>query len=117
MLSIAESFRITNLLSSLVSAKAGFKKVLPSDCRWLAADITRFTREQLSATTLKRFFGFAAANFQVYLVTKNNFSRYLDYPRWDDFLATFSTEGQVSINESGPAIWQQVQFKDFRFSG
>ncbi|MHA4894216.1 NACHT domain-containing protein [Pedobacter sp. PWIIR3] len=43
-----------------VCLKAGFSNITPSDCKLLSVEIRKATQKNISETTLKRFFGFAA---------------------------------------------------------
>lgn len=116
MLSIEENYRLITLLTGQVSAKAGLDTIQASDCRWLAADISRYTGQNLSETTVKRFYGFAATNFQASLTTRNIFCRYLDFSGWEKFINS-SLLTIPDTEPEAPSIWLKMQAKAARFSG
>lgn len=114
-LSAQERLWFIKILLEKVSEKAGLHPVQPSDCRWLTADILRLTGEQVSETTLKRFYGFAAASYQVSAFTKNILSRYLGLTDWQDFTEVFS-EQLPAGDVAEFSLWEQVQQKAAVFS-
>lgn len=56
---------LLNELKSLICAKAGLNYVTPADCRKISLEIRKEFNKNVSETTLKRFFGFAAMKFDL----------------------------------------------------
>lgn len=115
MLSIEENSALISLMADLVKNKAGLKLIQPSDCRGLSADILRATGGQISETTLKRFFGFAAATSRVSVYSKNVLCCYLGLSGWKEFLATYGPDRKKSVSLDADS-WQKVQTRAARFS-
>lgn len=59
---------VLDQIRRLILLKTGIHSISPSDCKNIAADISKNTKKSVSETTIKRLFGFAE--------TKSNFSRY-----------------------------------------
>lgn len=52
-----------NKLRLAICAKAGIKHITPADCQYLSIEISKTVKKPISATTIKRVFGFAAVRF------------------------------------------------------
>ena len=53
-----------DVLKKHVLSAAGFKNIIPSDCRVLSLQIFKKTNQRVSETTLKRVYGFAYSKFR-----------------------------------------------------
>lgn len=58
-------------LRQLILNKFDLHQICPSDCQYIALEISRKTKKNISATTIKRIFGLAAANHQFSKFTVN----------------------------------------------
>ena len=102
-----DQHKIWNTLKSKVLLRAGIKKVEAKDCKTLALLISQHTHKRISETTIKRIFGFAAANFEASIYTKNALSQYCEYIDWDDCVQAISARGATNIQEKG--LWQKLR--------
>ncbi|RZJ86108.1 MAG: NACHT domain-containing protein, partial [Chryseobacterium sp.] len=66
-------------IRSRISQRAGIKNITPSDCKHIAEEIRKTVRKNVSETTLKRFFGFAAVSHGFSKYTMSALSEYADY--------------------------------------
>ncbi|QXV65392.1 hypothetical protein INP83_20350 [Mucilaginibacter sp. 21P] len=73
------------LLKRAVIATSGLSNITPHDCRIIAADIIRHTKQSVSETTLKRVFGFAYSKFKPSIFTIDVMAKYCGFKGWEDF--------------------------------
>ncbi|MBL4674885.1 MAG: hypothetical protein JKY70_01555 [Mucilaginibacter sp.] len=73
------------LLKRAVVTTSGISNITPHDCRIIAADILRQTKQSVSETTLKRIFGFAYSKFKPSIFTIDVMAKYCGYKGWEDF--------------------------------
>jgi hypothetical protein len=52
-----------NTLRLSICAKVGIRNITPGDCQYLSMEISKTVNKPISATTIKRVFGFAAVRF------------------------------------------------------
>lgn len=80
------------------------------DCEALALSLERACHEKVSATTLKRLFGFARSVEKPRLYTLNVLAEYVGYPDWSSLLSNLeknerewgATEAPAKQEKSGP---------------
>lgn len=75
-----------NFLKDAVLAAANLKANTPSVFKELSLQIADKTKKQVSNSTLKRIFGFAAYSFQPSLYTLNVLAEFAGYDSWTSFL-------------------------------
>jgi hypothetical protein len=90
--------RDLNELRSYVIAKSNLKNIDPSQCKMISDLILCETKNYLSETTLKRFFGFAQTAHKFSLFTLNTLSQYVGYYSWEIFCDAYIEKESVSIN-------------------
>jgi len=93
------------MLKQLVLATAGIKVIIPAVFKELSASILLSTKKQVSSSTLKRIYGFAAYNFQPSLYTLNVLAEFCGYESWVHFTAKTNAES-LTIPASANAITQ-----------
>ncbi len=67
----------------------------PLDCEALAIDIMQKCNERVSASTLKRFFGFIAGT-EPRTYTLDVIAKYIGYKNWDEYLDTLTGKNESS---------------------
>jgi hypothetical protein len=72
-------------LRALVLAKSGLSNIDPGRCKNISDYIFQDTKNYLSETTIKRFFGFANTQHKFSLFTLNSLSQYVGYSNWNIF--------------------------------
>lgn len=75
---------------------------LPRDFTWLSEEVERRTKQRLSASTLRRFWGYVDEGVKASRFTKNvlaQFAGYRDYEHFTNSQGTGDTESQVAMNE------------------
>ena len=80
------------MLKQLVLATAGIKVITPAVFKELSLLIINATKKQVSSSTLKRIFGFAAYNFQPSLYTLNVLAEFCGYESWVHFTTKTNNE-------------------------
>jgi len=73
------------LLKIEVLQNAGIKTITPADCKAISLQISNFTKQVISETTLKRIFGFALSKFNPSQYTIDLMAKYCGYSGWKDF--------------------------------
>jgi hypothetical protein len=66
-------------IKTRICLRAGIKNVTPADCKYLASEIRKTVHKNVSETTLKRFFGFAAVSHGFSKYTMSAMSEYADF--------------------------------------
>lgn len=98
-----------DLLSELrkfVLTKSGLRNIDPAHCKVISEYVFQETKNYVSETTIKRFFGFANTLHKFSLFTLNSLSQYIGYTDWKAFCK--EKESQVSSVQS---IWQTLKLK------
>lgn len=67
----------------------------PLDCEALAIDIAQKCNERVSASTLKRFFGFITGT-EPRTYTLDVIAKYIGYKNWDEYLDTLAGKNESS---------------------
>jgi len=66
-------------IRSRICHRVGIKNVTPSDCKLIASEIRKTVHKNVSETTLKRFFGFAAVSHGFSKYTISALTEYADF--------------------------------------
>ncbi|PAW92364.1 hypothetical protein CKK33_02190 [Mucilaginibacter sp. MD40] len=90
------------LLKHAVITTSGLNNITPHDCRIIAAEIFRKTKNSVSETTLKRVFGFAYSKFKPSIFTIDVLARYCGYKGWEDFCLSQETKLNKTIAKTAP---------------
>lgn len=93
-------------LRKFVLIKSGIKSIDPGHCKIVSEYVFHETKNYVSETTIKRFFGFASVLHKFSLFTLNSLSQYIGYPDWDSFCK--DKENETFATKS---IWQDLKLK------
>ncbi|MCX2474155.1 hypothetical protein OQZ33_07420 [Pedobacter sp. MC2016-05] len=93
-------------LRKFVLIKSGLKNIDPSHCKLISEYIFQETKNYVSETTIKRFFGFANTQHKFSLFTLSSLSQYIGYSDWNTFCK--EKETQVSAEQS---TWETLKLK------
>ncbi|MCZ4245229.1 hypothetical protein [Pedobacter punctiformis] len=93
-------------LRKFVLIKSGLRNIDPGHCKVISEFVFQETKNYVSETTIKRFFGFANTLHKFSLFTLNSLSQYIGYSDWDAFCQ--DKENQISSVQS---IWQNLKLK------
>ncbi|ATL46401.1 hypothetical protein COR50_03990 [Chitinophaga caeni] len=105
------------MLQNEVLRQFGVDNITPGLCKPLSTAILGRTTKIVSETTLKRFFGFAAAQHSFSRYTLNTLSHYCGYKDWDEFqsknvAATIKTSIAPSPTIEGcTSKWMELKAK------
>lgn len=77
--------RIWNNLKINILKLSGIESIEPKDCKILSQSISKSTKKNISETTLKRIFGFAASPTKASLYTRNALAQYCGYVDWAEY--------------------------------
>ena len=75
-----------NLLRSKIEEMTGRKPVTPRDFAWLCETVMERTRERVSGSTLRRFWGYADEGVRASTFTKDVLARYLGFADFAQFV-------------------------------
>ncbi|WP_443945858.1 hypothetical protein ACJVDH_01765 [Pedobacter sp. AW1-32] len=93
-------------LRKFVLIKSGLRNIDPSHCKVISEYVFKETKNYVSETTIKRFFGFANTLHKFSLFTLNSLSQYIGFADWDSFCK--DKETQVI---SASSVWQDLRLK------
>ncbi|QNR83666.1 hypothetical protein H9N25_17205 [Pedobacter riviphilus] len=93
-------------LRKFVLIKSGLRNIDPAHCKIISEYVFQETKNYVSETTIKRFFGFANTLHKFSLFTLNSLSQYIGYNDWDSFCK--DKENQTISVQS---IWQDLKLK------
>jgi len=93
-------------LRKFVLIKSGLRNIDPAHCKIISEYVFQETKNYVSETTIKRFFGFANTLHKFSLFTLNSLSQYIGYNDWDSFCK--DKENQTTSVQS---IWQDLKLK------
>jgi hypothetical protein len=99
----------TELLSQLrkfVLMKSGLRTMDPAHCKTISEYVFKETKNYVSETTVKRFFGFAQTVHKFSLFTLNSLAQYVGYADWEGFCKDKEDESADVSN-----IWQDLKLK------
>lgn len=83
----------------LLSQRVGIRIVSPSDCAVIALAISKKLRKNISETTIKRLFGFAAHRNQFSKFTINTLLEFIHEDDAPSYAAAIASSGDLSVNE------------------
>ena len=86
---------VSKHIKAEIERKLGREIRYPLDCEVLAIDIFKQCGEHVSASTLKRFFGFVS-NTEPRLYTLDVLARYIGYKNWDEYLDSLTNKTESS---------------------
>lgn len=92
------SAHIDNIVKEKIEARFGKAIRYSKDCEALALSIQHACKERISATTLKRLFGFAKSIEKPRMFTLDVLAAYVGYPDWSSFLSDAGKKEQQMIN-------------------
>lgn len=93
-------------LRKFVLIKSGLRNIDPGHCKIISEYVFQETKNYVSETTIKRFFGFANTLHKFSLFTLNSLSQYIGYSNWESFCS--DKESDISDVQS---IWQDLRLK------
>lgn len=99
------------LLKQQVLAIAKIKVITPAVFRELSSSIQQATKKQVSNSTLKRIFGFAAYSFQPSLYTLNVLAEYCGYESWVNFSTKNDALNAALATSNQPPSYYNLQSK------
>lgn len=99
------------LLKQQVLATAKIKVITPAVFRELSSSILHTTKKQVSNSTLKRIFGFAAYSFQPSLYTLNVLAEYCGYESWMHFSTNNDAVNAAITTSTQASSYYNLQFK------
>ena len=86
---------VSKHIKAEIERRLGREIRYPLDCEALAIDISLKCSERVSASTLKRFFGFVP-NTEPRMYTLDVLSHYLGYKNWDEYLDSLTNKSESS---------------------
>ncbi|MFC3559454.1 hypothetical protein [Pedobacter jamesrossensis] len=93
-------------LRKFVLIKSGLRNIDPAHCKTISELIFKETKNYVSETTVKRFFGFAQTIHKFSLFTLNSLSQYIGFTDWESFCKDKENEAS-DVND----IWQDLKLK------
>ncbi|MCZ4222627.1 hypothetical protein [Pedobacter rhodius] len=93
-------------LRKFVLIKSGLRNIDPANCKTISESIFKETKNYISETTVKRFFGFAQTHHKFSLFTLNSLSQYIGYPDWESFC-----KDKTSQTEHVNDIWSDLKIR------
>lgn len=100
---------ISKVIREEIEKKFGREVRYPVDCESLELSIKECCGEKISASTLKRLFGFIKGKFQPRLYTLDVISKYIGYKNWDDYLDVLSGN-----NNSASPVIEELKASDLK---
>lgn len=86
-------------IKHLLSQRVGIRLVSPSDCAVIALAISKKLRKNISETTIKRLYGFAAHRNQFSKFTINTLLEFIHDEESPNFAAAVASVSDTSLNE------------------
>ena len=93
-------------LRKFVLIKSGLRNIDPARCKTISEYVFKETKNYISETTIKRFFGFANTLHKFSWFTLNSLSQYTGYNDWEAFCK--DRKKQTAPVQS---IWQDLKLK------
>jgi hypothetical protein len=87
---------LSEIIKKRIEEKSGLRIRSSRDCELLASKIVSESNCRLSASTLRRLFGFVKGTKEVRIHTLDVISNYLGYPTWDELIETFNKDKSSS---------------------
>ena len=98
-----------SVLKEKIETVVSKKMKVPSDFDFLAGAIWERIHESVSASTLKRIWGYAGKDVSARETTLDILSRFLNYKNWDDFKEHINTSDLI---ESGISLVSYLRTQD-----
>ena len=73
------------ILREMIEKMAGRKMVVPRDFAWLSEKVEERTQQRVSASTLRRFWGYVSEGVSASKFTKNVLANFLGYADFEEF--------------------------------
>jgi len=93
-------------LRKFVLIKSGLRNIDPAHCKIISEYVFQETKNYVSETTIKRFFGFANTLHKFSLFTLNSLSQYIGYTDW----STFCKEKEDTIVPT-QSVWHTLKLR------
>ncbi|RNL56671.1 hypothetical protein [Pedobacter jejuensis] len=106
---LSSTMNTNELISQLrkfVLIKSGLRNIDPAHCKTISEYIFKETKNYVSETTVKRFFGFAQVIHKFSLFTLNSLSQYVGFSDWESFCK--DKQGQ---SENVDDVWTDLQIR------
>jgi hypothetical protein len=87
---------LSKIIKDMLEEKFGQPVRYPKDCEALAAEISTTCKQRISASTIKRLYGFVQNIEQPRLYTLDVISNYLGYSYWENLLSSLNTQPKPS---------------------
>lgn len=97
---------LTTQLRKFVLIKSGLRNIDPANCKTISEFIFRETKNYISETTVKRFFGFAQTHHKFSIFTLNSLSQYIGYTDWESFCKEKKNQTEY-VND----IWSDLKIR------
>lgn len=92
------------LLRNKIEDRAGRRMNVPRDFAWLSEEIERHTRQRVSASTLRRFWGYVNEGVTASRYTKDVLAHYLGYADFEEF----KSQQCIGDEQSQPLLSEQI---------
>ena len=93
-------------LRKFVLIKSGLRNIDPANCKTISELIFKETKNYISETTVKRFFGFAQTHHKFSVFTLNSLSQYIGYSDWESFC-----KEKRSQTEHVEDVWSDLKIR------
>ena len=84
------------ILREMIEKMVGRKMVVPRDFAWLSEKVEERTQQRVSASTLRRFWGYVSEGVSASKFTKNVLANFLGYADFEEFGLSQGTGEQQS---------------------
>jgi len=98
---------IWDSLKKRILSLSEIESIEPKDCKILSLSISQKTKKEISETTLKRIFGFAASHFEASFYTRNVLAKFCGYTDWSSYKSSVAGE-EVNSGEQ-PNSWEKIK--------
>ena len=92
------------ILREMIERMLGRKMVVPRDFAWLSEKVLERTQQRVSASTLRRFWGYVSEGVSASKFTKNVLANFLGYADFEEFVLQQGSEEQQSQMVMGKEI-------------
>ena len=100
---------LSEIIKKRIEKKFGQSIRYPKDCEGLAAQISNITKTSVSASTLKRLYGFIKGINEPRLYTMDVISSYLGYESWEELLSSLSHTDTSDFIEIEQLVAQKLK--------
>ena len=88
---------LSKLVKDKIHHRFGQEIRYPKDCEPLAQSISEVCKTRISASTLRRLYGFVKGIREPRLYTLDIVAEYLGYKGWDQLIATFQKDREITV--------------------